>query len=409
MKRKNFSAAGWLVLLALAAAGAVLAWTRHRSFADQPRYQTVTVKRADIVQSVTATGQLSAVVNVQVGSQISGNIKKLSADFNTPVKAGQVVAELDASTYQANVNAMEGELESARASVELARLNEKRKRQLAFENAAPAAELEKAVADLNQALALVKMKQAALDKARVDLVRCTITAPVDGIVISRNVDVGQTVAATMTAPVLFTIANDLTRMNIEANVSEADIGGVREGQSVTFAVDAFPDRAFQGKVVQVRYAPVIVENVVSYVTVIEVSNPKLELRPGMTANVSIELARRDHALALPNAALRFRPPDAGGQSGSKPAKDKKGSGAPAKRVVYRLSDGAPTPAEVQLGISDAITTEMISGLEEGDVLVTGILTTPGAANPSAGASPLGGAPPAGLGPPPGGGGGGKGR
>jgi HlyD family secretion protein len=373
-----------LFLLLLLSAAAGFAWKWFTQSAELPRYQTVTLKREDIVQTVTATGQLTAVVNVQVGSQISGNIQKLLVDFNSPVKAGQIVAQIDAATYTANVNANQGEVESARATLELAKLTEKRKRQLVGENAAPPADLEKAVADLNQAEAILKIKQAALERSRVDLERCTILAPVDGVVVSRNVELGQTVAASLQAPVLFTIANDLTKMNIEANVSEADIGGVREGQDVSFTVDAFPERKFQGKVTQVRYAPVIVENVVSYVTVISVANPKLELRPGMTANVAIELARRDGVLAVPNAALRFKLPSTTSMKDDRPNEkkdDKKPkSAAASKKTVYRLVNGEPKPVPVTLGIANAISTEVLEGLSEGDELVTALLNPAPAAS-----------------------------
>lgn len=376
--RRRSPSLPWLFLLLLCSAAAGYAWKWFKQGEEKPRYQTVTLKREDLVQTVTATGQLTAVVNVQVGSQISGNIQKLFVDFNSPVKAGEVVAQIDAATYKANVSANEGELESAKANVELARLTEKRKRQLVSDHAAPPADLEKAVADLNQAEAMLKIKQAALERSQVDLERCTIHAPVDGVVVSRNVELGQTVAASLQAPVLFTIANDLTKMNIEANVSEADIGGVREGQEVSFAVDAFPERKFQGKVTQVRYAPVIVENVVSYVTVISVANPKLELRPGMTANVAIELARRDGVLAVPNAALRFKPPVTASASKDGKSKDKKDDKKPkggpsAKKTVYRLVNDEPQPVSVTLGIANAISTEVIEGLHEGDELVTALL------------------------------------
>ena len=384
--RRRSSFFPWLFLLMAFSAGTGYAWKWLKQGAEKPRYQTLTLKRDDLVQTVTASGQLTAVVNVQVGSQISGNIQKLFVDFNSPVKAGQVVAQIDAATYAANVNANQGEVESAMATLELAKLTEKRKRQLVGENAAPLADLEKAVADLNQAEAMLKIKQAALERARVDLERCTILAPVDGVVVSRNVELGQTVAASLQAPVLFTIANDLTKMNIEANVSEADIGGVRDGQDVSFTVDAFPERKFQGKVTQVRYAPVIVENVVSYVCIISVANPKLELRPGMTANVAIELARREGVLAVPNVALRFKPPSAtamedGKAKGKKEDKKPKGSPA-AKKTVYRLVNGQPQPVTVTLGIVTAISTEVLEGLQEGDELVTALLNPAPAASTS---------------------------
>lgn len=398
MTRRN--GLSWLVSFIVAASvGGGAWWWFHRSEA-KVEYQTAPVKRVDIVNAVTATGQLSAVVNVQVGSQISGNIQKLFADFNTPVKAGQVVAQLDPATFEAVVAQAKGELANARANLELAQLNGRRLQELTANKIAPQSDLDKALADLHQAEAAVQIRTAALQKAQIDLSRCTIYAPVDGIVVSRNVDVGQTVAASMTAPVLFTIAGDLSEMHIEANVSEADIGGLREGMEATFTVDAFPDQTFHGKVVQVRYAPVTVDNVVTYVTVIEVKNDKMELRPGMTANVSIVLAERKGVVAVPNAALRVRLPSANAEA-RKPGGDRKPAGKPGaerKRTVQRMKGGAPEPVEVSLGITDGVFTEALSGVEEGDTLITGVVTAKPSASPAAAANPFGGGPPGG-GPP----------
>ena len=218
-------------------------------------YQTAPVTRGPITQAVTATGTLNPVQNVQVGSQVSGNIQKLSADFNSIVKAGDVIAQIDPVVFQANVNQAEGDVANARAALELAQLNEARTRALVAKQNSAQSDLDQAVANLHQAEANVKIKEGALQKAKADLDHCTITSPIDGIVISRNVDVGQTVAASLQAPVIFTIANDLAKMQIDANVAEADVGGVAVDQDVDFTVDAFPARTFQGKVTQVRNAP----------------------------------------------------------------------------------------------------------------------------------------------------------
>src|SRR5436853_1795809 len=277
-------------------------------------YQIATVTRGPITQAVTATGTLNPVVNVQVGSQVSGNIAKLFADFNSQVKAGQVVAQIDPALFQATVTQAEGDVASAQAALELARLNAKRSQDLFNRKTSSQADLDQAMATLHQAEANVKIKQGALDKAKADLEHCTITSPIDGVVISRNVDVGQTVAASLQAPVIFQIANDLAKMQIDSNVAEADVGVLDVGQNVDFTVDAFPMRTFHGKVVQVRNAPITVQNVVTYDTVIGVSNPDLKLKPGMTANVSIIIAHKDDVLQLKNAALRFRPPDAAAAS-----------------------------------------------------------------------------------------------
>src|ERR1043166_1828774 len=273
-------------------------------------YQTAPITRGPITQAVTATGTLNPVVNVQVGSQVSGNIAKLFADFNSEVKAGQIVAQIDPMLFQAAVTQAEGDLASAQAALELAKVNATRTEQLFKQKISSQQDLDQAMANLHQAEANVKIKQGALDKAKADLDHCTITSPIDGVVISRSVDVGQTVAASLQAPVIFQIANDLTKMQIDSNVAEADVGVVQVGQDVDFTVDAFPTQTFHGKVVQVRNAPITVQNVVTYDTVIGVSNPDLKLKPGMTANVSIIAARKDNVFQIKNAALRYRPTEA---------------------------------------------------------------------------------------------------
>jgi HlyD family secretion protein len=316
----NFRPMKWLVLLVLAAAGIGGGyWYYSHRDNSTPEYQTTVITRGDLTQAVTATGQLNPVTNVTVGSQISGNIQKLYADFNTPVKSGQVVAELDAATYKAAVAMAEGDLANTKANLELNKVEAGRATELLKNKLISQSDYDKAAATLHQSEAQVMMKEASLQRARVDLSRCTIYAPVDGIVISRNVDVGQTVAASMSAPTLFVIANDLTRMQIDANVAEADIGSIEEGQNVSFTVDAFLDRKFSGRVKQIRNAPTTVQNVVTYDVVIEVSNPELKLRPGMTANASIITAERSGALKIPNAALRFRLPETAAGKESKPA------------------------------------------------------------------------------------------
>ena len=350
-------------------------------------YQTVAVTRGAITQTVTATGTLNPVVNVQVGSQVSGNIQKLFADFNSKVKAGDTVAQIDPVLFQAAVTQTEGDLASAQAALELAKLNAARTQELVKKQNSAQADLDQAMANLHQAEASVKIKQGALDKARADLEHCTITSPIDGEVISRSVDVGQTVAASLQAPVIFAIANDLTKMQIDSNVAEADVGVVAKDQTVDFTVDAYPTRTFHGQVVQVRNAPITVQNVVTYDTVIGVSNPELKLKPGMTANVSIIIAHRDDALKVGNAALRYRPPEGtvpeakASPGASRPA----GSGARPRdaaarerrveRTVYVLPPGASKPKAVQIktGISDNVSTEVTEGLHEGDRVVTGAI------------------------------------
>src|SRR5438309_4464796 len=364
------------------------------------KYQTATVTRGPLTQAVTATGTLNPVVNVQVGSQVSGNISKLFADFNSQVKAGQVVAQIDPALFQATVTQAEGDVASAEAALELARLNAKRAQDLFTRKTSSQADLDQAMANLHQAEANVKIKQGALDKARADLEHCTITSPIDGVVISRSVDVGQTVAASLQAPVIFQIANDLAKMQIDSNVAEADVGVLDVGQNVDFTVDAFPMRTFHGKVVQVRNAPITVQNVVTYDTVIGVSNPDLKLKPGMTANVSIIIAHKDDVLQIKNAALRYRPPDATPVEIRKTVTSRAGRPGPgrggggqqgAQRTVYVLPSGAnhPEPRQINTGISDGIMTEVVEGLKEGDRVVTAELAST-AAGPSPPANPFGG-------------------
>jgi HlyD family secretion protein len=352
----------------------------HNVSADN--YQTAIVTRGPITQAVTATGTLNPVVNVQVGSQVSGNISKLFADFNSQVKAGQVVAQIDPALFQATVTQAEGDLASTQAALELAKVNAKRTQELFTRKTSSQADLDQAMANLHQAEANVKIKQGALDKAKADLDHCTITSPIDGVVISRNVDVGQTVAASLQAPVIFQIGNDLTKMQIDANVAEADVGVLEVGQDVDFTVDAFPTRTFHGKVVQVRNAPITVQNVVTYDTVIGVSNADLKLKPGMTANVSIVVAHKDGVLQIKNAALRYRPTEVtSGQTMARSAapasaravagRDRRAS----ERTVYVFSGSRPQPVQIKTGISDGVVTEVIEGLKEGDRVVTAELAS----------------------------------
>jgi len=354
-------------------------------------YQTATVTHGPLTQAVTATGTLNPVVNVQVGSQVSGNIAKLFADFNSQVKAGDVVAQIDPALFQATVTQTEGDLASAQAALELAKLNATRTQQLFTQKNSSQQDLDQAMANLHQAEANVKIKQGALDKAKADLDHCTITSPIDGVVISRSVDVGQTVAASLQAPIIFMIANDLTKMQIDSNVAEADVGVVTIDQNVDFTVDAFPTHTFHGKVTQVRNAPITVQNVVTYDTVIGVSNPDLKLKPGMTANVSILIAHRDNVLQIKNAALRYRPTDATptearSTSASSPSGARSSGGRERRsgeRTVYVLSGGRPKPTQIKTGISDGISTEVLEGLKEGDRVVTAELTSASSSSPAA--------------------------
>ncbi|PYJ08263.1 MAG: efflux RND transporter periplasmic adaptor subunit [Verrucomicrobia bacterium] len=392
-----------LIILGVVAALAIVLVMRKCSSGTGQNFQTVAVTRGPITQAVTATGTLNPVQNVQVGSQVSGNIQKLFADFNSVVKAGQVIAQIDPVVFQANVNQAKGDLDNAQAALELARLNAARTQALVAKQNSAQSDLDQATANLHQAEANVKIKEGALEKAQADLDHCTITSPIDGMVISRNVDVGQTVAASLQAPVIFQIANDLTKMQIDANVAEADVGGVAVDQDVDFTVDAFPTQTFHGKVVQVRNAPITVQNVVTYDTVIGVTNPDLKLKPGMTANVSIISAHKDDVLKIPNGALRFRMPDENSSPAAKrdpsSARPPGGSRPPPRaerrveRNVYVLAASASKPAKttIKTGISDGVTTEVTEGLKEGDRIVTGVTESSGPASTPA-TNPFGSGP-----------------
>ena len=334
-------------------------------------YETAAVKRGGIVQHVTASGTLSAVVSVDVGSQVSGKIVALHVDFNSPVKKGQIVAEIDPTVYAATLRQAEGELASAEANVTLKKQNLERKKTLLPLKAASQLDLDQAVAELAQSEASVTIKQASRESATANLGYCKITAPVDGIVIARKVDLGQTLAAAMTTPVLFTVAQDITKMNINASISEADIGQVKEGQPVEFTVDAFPDEVFHGVVTQVRKSPTTTQNVVTYETIITVDNPEQKLFPGMTADVSILVADKKGVLKIPNTALRYNPPETAVYEQAAPQKLER-----SQRLVYSVSaDGSKLkPIVVKTGVTDGVDTEMLDGLAEGAPVVTSTLS-----------------------------------
>lgn len=333
--------------------------------AAPPPYQTVTVDRGVVSQRVVAHGTLEPVEKVQVGSQVSGIIREIHVDFNSLVSRGQVIAQIDPSTFAAAVSAAEAELTAAEAELALARTHWERMRQLGDEYLVSVAEVEHARANLQQAEARVDVRRHALERAQRELDYCTIYAPTDGIVISRDVDVGQTVAASLNAPLLFLIASELDRMHIHASVSEADIGRVRNGQSVRFRVDAHRDREFEGRVIQVRNAPLVQDNVVHYETVIAVHNRERILKPGMTAEVAIVTAEVDDAPRVRNTALRARLPEE--LTPPEPEPDETANGR-----VYVLRDGELRAVPVRTGLSDNLYTEILDGLEVGDTLVVGL-------------------------------------
>lgn len=309
MAKSRSSTALVVIILLLLGAAAAGWYFFFRTSEGAPVYTTVTVGRGNLAQVVTATGSLQPVISVEVGSQVSGLITEVLVDFNSPVKSGQLIAKIDASTYEQRLRQAEADLASTRASHTLTRLNTERTRALRAGNLVSAQELDQAEAQLAQSNAALLTREAAVENAKVDLSRCSIFSPIDGIVIDRQTDVGKTVAASFNAPVLFIIANDLTRMQIHASISEADIGSVQVDQPVNFTVDAFPNRQFRGRVVQIRNSPKTESNVVTYQTIIEVRNDDSKLKPGMTANVSIVIAERPNALRIANSTLRVRIPE----------------------------------------------------------------------------------------------------
>lgn len=295
-----------ITILILAAGG----WFYFRhSEKKAPIFTTTTVTQGNVTQVVTATGSLQPVTSVEVGSQVSGLITEVLVDYNSPVKAGQLIAKIDPATYEQRLRQADADMASAQANHTLVQLNTERTRELRAKNLVSQQELDQAEATLAQADAALMTKQAAVENAKVDLSRCSIYSPVDGIVLNREVEVGKTVAASFNAPTLFVIANDLSKMQINAAISEADIGNVAVGQPVNFTVDAFPNREFRGRVVQIRNSPTTESNVVTYQTIIEVHNDDLKLKPGMTANVSVVIADRPDTLRIANSALRVRLPE----------------------------------------------------------------------------------------------------
>jgi HlyD family secretion protein len=346
------------------------------------KFETAPVARGDLVQHVTASGTLNAVLSVNVGCQVSGKIAALNADYNSEVKKGQLIAEIDPTTYEAALRQAQGELDSARAEVTLKRQNLERKKLLVPLKAASQLDLDTAVAELAEAEATVAIKEAALESAQANLGYCKITAPMDGIVIARKVDLGQTVNAAMNTPEMFTIAQDITKMTINATVSEADIGQVKAGQPVEFGVDAFPDDVFKGVVTQVRKDATNTSNVITYQTIITVDNPDLKLFPGMTADVSILVTEHTNALKIPNTALRFTPPDTVVYEQKPPAKLER-----KQRLVYAPGQNPSQlkPVVVKTGITDGVDTEIIEGLTDGVSVVTSTLS--GAAKSNEGGGP----------------------
>lgn len=395
--------ARWVVVVAVLA-GIGFGISRWRSGKDDAEitYKTAPVEKRKISARVTASGTLQATVTVQVGAQVSGRIAELKVDFNGAVKKGQLIAKLDPQLFVAAAEREKANYASAKAGVARAEAQQrdaemvaKRTKALNEQGLASAAELQTAetnvavtAAATEVAKAALEQARAALNQAQVNLSYTNISSPIDGTVISRNVDVGQTVAASLQAPVLFTIAEDLRKMQVHTSVAEGDVGRLKQDMVATFTVDAFPGQRFKGKVGQIRNAAQTVQNVVTYDAVIDVDNSDLRLRPGMTATVTIVYAERPEAIAVPNAAMRFKPPaeaiasssatiasaspsSSGGGRGHRPQRDGATEEGGAPRTIYVLRGGKPEPVSIKSGLSDGTVSEVVSGdLEEGDAVVT---------------------------------------
>jgi HlyD family secretion protein len=386
LRKKKFGPILGVGALIVAAAGAVVYAKRDRE--DQPRgnYTIAPVSRGEIVQAVNTTGQLAPLVSVEVSSQISGLVTEVNVDFNSVVKKGQILARIDPATYVQRVTQAEADLAAAEASAALVRLSAKRLKDLRDKDLVTQADYDQIEAQLEQSRASLLTRKAAVQSARLDLDRCTLTSPIDGVVIFRQVEVGKTVVSSFSAPTLFVIAQDLAKMRIIAPISEVDVWAVRPGQPVTFTVDAIPERVFNGRLTQIRnpYTPSEKQTtqaaqqstITNFDGVIEVDNPDLILRPSLTANVSIVVSRTEDALRIPNGALRVQIPQTPDMP--RPPPIPASDASVDTSVVYRLPGGdrnaTPQPVLVKLGITDNISTQVLEGLKEGDTVITGIPT-----------------------------------
>lgn len=407
----------------VAAGGAVGLYIRKESSDAEPKYRTERVDRGPVAATVTATGTISAVTTVQVGSQVSGIISHLYVDFNSPVKKGQLLAELDPTPLQAQVEQRRADLTQAQVQMRSAEIQFNRTKKLLDDGLTAAADYDTAKAAFDGTQAQVEQSQAALRQSETNLSYAKIYSPIDGVVVARQYDIGQTVAASFQAPTLFTIAEDLTKMQVQADVDQSDIGRIAVGQSARFTVDAYPDQTFKGTISQIRLNATQNQNVITYPVIIDVPNPDGTLKPKMTADVTIEVARVEDVLRIPNAALRFRPIDTSGSAateraagGGPPAQGERAGGrrpgggfaraadalpkspdaAKREQTVYLLSaSGKLSPVGIKTGISDGRFTAVSSGeLKPGDAVVVGIATArseqTGGGLPGMGGGPRGG-------------------
>jgi len=401
---KLFRSVIWVAVL-VAAGAAVWIALRRRGESGEAKYRVQAVDRGDVTMTVTATGAISAVTTVQVGSQVSGIIARLHADFNSRVKEGQLLAELDPTPFEAQVAQRRADLLQAEVQMRNAEVSFHRQERLLSENLAAEADYDAAKADFEATRAQADQARAALSQTETNLRYTKIQSPIAGVVVDRQYDVGQTVAASFQAPTLFTIAEDLGRMQVQADVDQSDIGRVQVGQTARFTVDAYPDEEFQGKISQIRLNATANQNVITYPVILEVPNPEEKLRPQMTANVTIEVAQVKDVLRVPNAALRFRPTDAKeeGRSGRQAGSASDGprtaaaggsggfaaaagqfaaavaGGKPAKgtQTVYvQIGEGRLKSVQIRTGISDGRFTQVVSGeIQPGEEVVIGQATT----------------------------------
>lgn len=351
-----------IVVIAVLAVAAFL--ILHKSEKPQMKYKTAEIHRGSIVNTVTATGTIEPIVQVEVGTQVSGIINHIYVDYNSVVKKGEVIAELDKTTLEADLASSSATLQSNKTEYEYQEKNFLRIKGLHEKKMVSDTDYETAEYQYNKAKSSYEKSQSDITKARQNLEYATIYSPIDGVVIDRAVEEGQTVAASFNTPTLFTIANDLRQMRVIADVDEADIGGVVEGQQATFTVDAFPEDVFKGSVTQVRLQPTTESNVVTYEVVVDAPNPDLKLKPGLTANLTIYTMQKDSVLLVPLKALRFQPENA-----PEPVAD---SANPRARVLWMQSPQGLQPVNVTTGDNDGIFAEITGDIKEGDKVVTGV-------------------------------------
>ena len=369
----------WTLLLLIIAAGAGgwYAWQKQSSTGAEKKYRTVQAKNGDVTQTVSANGTLNPVVLVNVGTQVSGTVMKLRADFNDHVKAGQVLLELDPALLSAQVKQTEASVSSARAALELATANEARAQNLFKQEYISRQEFDVSTQAKKSAQAQLEQASAQLQKDRTNFNYSVIRSPVSGVVVSRNVDLGQTVAASLQTPTLFQIAQDLRKMQIYSSFAEADIGNIKVGQPVIFSVDAFPNRSFKADVRQIRLNAVTQQNVVTYNVVVNVNNPDEILMPGMTAYVSVIVAEKKNVLLVPSAALRFKQDDVANEPRQqRRGGPREGRGEGPRATVYILENGAPKAVQIRPGITDGRNVEVVSSdLQPGAEIIVGTTET----------------------------------